>query len=54
LFFGSILNANLPAILSVCRRFVRKPMCVALARRRQCTIEGFFGVAAIRLRGFVA
>jgi hypothetical protein len=54
LFLGLILNANLLAILNVCRRFVRKPMSVALARSRQRALEGFFGVAAIRLCGFVA
>jgi hypothetical protein len=54
LFFIVIPNANLPFIPNVCRRFVRKPMCVSFARSGQRTVEGFFRVTAIRLRRFMS
>jgi hypothetical protein len=49
LFFIVIPNANLPFIPNVCRRFVRKPMCMAFARSRQRTVKGFFRVTPIGL-----
>lgn len=47
LFRAFILNAFLLLILNVCHRFVRQPVCVALAGGREHAFLGALGVTNV-------